>query len=269
MKPVLALVLATSVVACATQHPLTPTAAAGLKGRRLALTVRSPTPLFARKGNGEGAIFVPVMSGALMGAFAGAAVAGLSGNESDRGARIIREHGLADPAQLIAVQLGEDLRRSLGVELAKQAIYVPDDDLSRITAADPSADLALDVWVNSLRLQPRGKKLGYGLSYGAYVRLIDAKVVHPIDGRKGIVIAHGSCSRPPSEIPGDPSYDEFLAHGAERLKFEVDLAAQFCADQLRATVLGMGKPPSAGATTNAQPSSRPQSASSISTDTGK
>jgi hypothetical protein len=203
-----------------------------------------------------------------MGAMAGALVgAGMSGGADNAGIRIIRENNLADPAQLITTQLGEDLRRELGLLPTNQAIYVQDDDLAPISAADPPADVVLDVWVNSLRLDRLGKTKGYGLSFGAYVRLIDAKVVHSIDGKKGAVIAHGSCSRAATETPDAPSYEAFMAKGARRLKQELDLAARHCVEALRANVLGIATPP--GAVVEARTASRPQSASSISTETGK
>lgn len=262
--------VAVAISGCAaTTHPLTPEVAASLRGRRLATTVRAPTPLFAQPpGNSNEVVIVPAMPGVLAGAMAGATIGLLkSDTVSDRAPGIARQ--VADPAQLIAGRLGEDLRREMGLLPANQAVYLQDDDLARITAADPSADLVLDVWVNSMRLGRLQKSVGYGLSYGAYIRLIDAKVVHPIDGKKGIVIAHGSCSRPAKETPDAPSYGGFMANGAERLKHEIDLAVQFCVDRFRSRVLGIGPPPFAHAVVVGDNGPAPQSASSLSTETGR
>lgn len=40
------------------------------------------------------------------------------------------------------------------------------------------------------------------------------------------MIAHGTCVRVPDEPQNAPTYDEFLANGARRLKHDIDLAAR-------------------------------------------
>jgi hypothetical protein len=226
--------------ACAvTQHPLTPTAAANLKGRRLRTTVRPQTPLVVYPPSGRGFVMIPAM---LTAGPVGALVAGLSlaGASADMGTHIIRQNGLVEPAATLAQELGDDLGRRYGLTIERQTIYIDDDDVTRIALADPSADVVLDVWLNRMSLDRLPKsETGYGFSYGAYLRLIDAKVVHPIDGKKGIVLARGSCSRAPDESLGAPTYDDFLADGAQRLKHEMDLAVQFCVDQFRSAVLNV------------------------------
>jgi hypothetical protein len=190
VRLLLVFVVAIDVAACAVQqHPLTATAAASLKGRRVAMTARPPTPFFVTEPNKNH--FNPY------GLVGGLAIAAAM---SDAGARIFRENGIADPAPYMAQQLSDDLRRRYGLKLEQQALYITDDDPKQITAAHPAADLLLDVWINSLSLEPFSHNPSkYRVRYTAYLRLIDAKIVHLIDGKKGLVIAHGTCSRIPEE----------------------------------------------------------------------
>ena len=82
--------------------------------------------------------------------------------------------------------------------------------------------------------------LKYRVRYTAYIRLIDAKFVHLIDEKKGIVIAHGTCSYIQEETPNAPTYDQLLADGAQRLKDELEVAARFCLDEFRSKGLTAG-----------------------------
>ena len=213
--------------ACAVQqHPLTASAAASLKGRRVTLATRPPTPFFANDPNGS-----PSHS-------ALAAVIAMS----EAGTRIFRENDIADPAPHMAQQLSDDFRRLYGLSLEQQALYITDDDPKQIAAAHPTSDLILDVWVNSLSLEPFSGHPSryhsrYHVKYTAYLRLIDAKFVHLIDGKKGLVIAFGTCSRIPEETPNAPTFDDFLANGAQRLKHELEIAAQSCANVFLSKVL--------------------------------
>jgi len=209
--------------ACAVQqHPLTASAAASLKGRRVTLATRTPTPFFANDPNGSPSHSVL------------AAVIAMS----EAGTRIFRENDIADPAPHMAQQLSDDFRRLYGLSLEQRALYITDDDPKQIAAAHPTSDLILDVWVNSLSLEPFSEHPSrYHVKYTAYLRLIDAKFVHLIDGKKGLVIAFGTCSRIPEETPNAPTFDDFLANGAQRLKHELEIAAQSCANVFLSKVL--------------------------------
>ena len=224
----LVVVAAFNLSACAgQQHPLTATAAASLKGRHMATTARRPTPFFVTKPgtnhyNSGGAVGALVIAAAM----------------SDAGARVFRDNAIADPAPYMAQQLGDDLRRRFGLQLEPRTVYVSDDDPAQITAAYPAADLLLDVWIDTVSLDPLPQAPSkYRVSYTAYLRLIDAKFVHVIDGKRGLVIGHGTCRRSPAEAANAPSYDEFLANGAQRLKQELDAAALSCVEEFRTKVL--------------------------------
>lgn len=154
------------------------------------------------------------------------------------GAGILRDNGIADPALALSQMLTEDLARRYGLHLVPQAVFITDDDPTQITAAHPESDLLLDLLIENWTLEPvRDHSPKYRVNYTARVRLIDAKDLHIIDGKKGTVIARGSCSRIPEETPNTPTYDDFLIHGAQRLIHELDVAAQFCLEEFQAKVL--------------------------------
>jgi hypothetical protein len=221
-------VAALNVSACAVQqHPLTATAVGSLKGRQIAPTSRRPTPFFVSKPGKNH--FSPY------GAAGGVAIAAAM---SDAGAHVARENAIADPAPYMAQQLIDDLQRRFGLKLERQAVYVENDDPKQITSAHPAADMLLDVWIDGVSLEPLPHDPSkYRVRYTAYLRLIDAKFVHLIDGKKGVVIGDGTCSHIPEETPNAPTYDEFLADGARRLKHELDIAVQSCVEEFRMKVL--------------------------------
>ena len=228
MRRLLLFAVALAFAACgAQQHPLPAAAAASLKGRRVAPTARRPTPIFITQP-GKNHVTPYGLAGGLA----------MAAATSDAGARIFHENGIPDPAPYMAQQLSDDFGRRYGLKLEQQAIYIAEDDPTRITAAHPQADLVLDVWINSLSLEPYSHDSSkYRVKFAAYLRLIDAKVVRPIDGKKGLVVAEGTCARSPEETPGAPTYDDLLANGAQRLKRELDVAMRFCIDEFRARVL--------------------------------
>jgi hypothetical protein len=251
---------ATAVVAtsCASpQHPLTANAAAGMHGRRLSATARPPTPFFvsvpakgtvvaggavvgAVAGGAVGAANQRPVTGAAVGAASGALLGGavVVGRMAEAGARIIRENAVIDPAADIARKLSDDLHRRYGLDLTQPPLYIMADDPKQITATYPQADLVLDVSVENWDLGPSARgSAKYRVRYAAHLRLIDAKVVDPIDEKKGRVIAHGVCHYRPEEASDAATYDQLLANGARRLKDELEVAARFCVDQFRSRAL--------------------------------
>jgi len=264
MRLLLVSTMALSVAACATQyHPLSTTAVATLQGRRLVMTARPPTPLFAadpgKKPSATGAAVVGGVAGGAVGAqsarpgtrvvggaAAGAAAGALVGllvaaAMSDAGALIVPENGVADPAPYIVRTLSEYLQRRYGLDFTQQALYITEDDPKQITASNPSTDLIIDVWIDNWSLEPFPKNsLKYRIGYTAHLRLIDAKYVHLIDGKKGIVIGHGACRYLPEDASNALAYDELLANSAQRLKEELVVASRFCVDEFQSKVLTSG-----------------------------
>lgn len=230
-RHLLAFVLAVNLVACAAQsHSLTTTAAAALRGREIVTTIRRAP---------HGSASVPGTS-----TFGGVGVMGVFAVRADMaeaGDRIVRENDVEDTTPAIARQLRDHLQRRYGSRGTPQSIAIADDDgPMEIAAAIPSADLVLDVRTG-WSLEPVGQDSSkYGVTYVAALRLIDARMERLIDGKKGVVIADGSCRRVPEKSSSALGYQDFLANRAERLKNELEGAAHSCTDEFRAKVLTAG-----------------------------
>ncbi|HEX2672487.1 MAG TPA: hypothetical protein VHM25_16510, partial [Polyangiaceae bacterium] len=73
--------------------------------------------------------------------------------------------------------------------------------------------------------------------YRAYMRLIDARTVHAIDGKTGAVIAEGTCERAPDDLSGAATREQWLADGGRRLKDELKQAERTCIHEFRSQLL--------------------------------
>jgi hypothetical protein len=212
------------VTSCALQRPLSADIASQLNGRKLSRTERR-TPSFssAKPRPALGLI--------------GALVASESTSESEA-AKAFDEDGLVDPAQAISRQLSQDLEFHYGLRHAPRRLWCESDDVTTIAAADSSADLVIDVWTNDWGLVPLREDLSkFHLHYAANLRLIDARSVHGIDGKKGLVIAEGTCERSPEEPSSAATRNELLADGARRLHAELEQAVQVCIHDFRSQLL--------------------------------
>ncbi len=240
----LLIALLVGVAGCASQqHPLSASAAANLKGRRVTLSARPPTHLYAYPPDKIGPFAYPP---GLMG------VAMWNGTRTSAGARIMHDNGIVDPAPFMAQMVSRGFLHRLGVQPEPQAIFMTDELPTEIAATHPTADLILDVRIDSLELEPYPRKPSdkpsdqppkYRLRYEAYLRLIDTKATRSIDDKKGAAIAYVSCQRLPEEEANAPTYDELLANGAERLKREIDIAMEYCAKVFQSEVLTANPPP--------------------------
>jgi len=122
-----------------------------------------------------------------------ALVAGAYAPESDA-AKAFDENGLVDPARTISRQLSQDLEQHFGLRHGSRRISFDSDDVTTIAVAAPDADLVIDIWTDAWSLeQIREDLTKFHLHYAASLRLIDARAVRAIDGKKGLVIAEGSC----------------------------------------------------------------------------
>lgn len=155
----------------------------------------------------------------------------------------MRENAITDPLPHTSEQLRDDLQARYDLKIARQSLYVSDDDdATQIAAKHPGADLVLDVRTEQLSLEPfimdpfPREVPKYRLRYSVSWRLIDARVVHAIDGKKGLGVARDRCDFAPKDAHGAPTYDEMLADGARRLKHELEVAEQTCAEQFRSTI---------------------------------
>jgi len=211
-----------AVGGCALQRGLPSDARATLKGRPLTTLVRRAPPLAG----------VLRINYAAVGALAGAIAT------SDAGERFVRENAIADPALEIARELGDGLGRGYGVRPSPPVLAVVADEPTTVAQANPAADLVLDVWTASWSIEPfSSENTRYKVRYVVNMRLIDAKVPHPIDGKSGAVIAEGTCTCESEDASLAPAYEELVADHARRVKSELDTAVEFCVEDLRSRIL--------------------------------
>jgi len=220
MRRELLFVAALNVLACAVQVPLSPESAANLKGRRL-------TTLVGRRP----AFYVDV-SDTYLSELERLFVRAVAGDG------VIRHNHIPDPALFIARSLRDGLAQRYGVEPGSWAVSVAKDDPTEVAAADPTLDVVLQVWTETLGLEDvesDGPK--YRVRYTVNMRVIDTKVVRPIDGKRGAVISEASCSPPSEAVPQPAGYPVLVANGALHLKEGFEAAGKFCANDLRTRAL--------------------------------
>jgi len=209
---------------CSLERPLTVDLASQLKGRRLARTERLTPPFDSGK---------PKVHLGLIGALVDSSIEA----ESDA-AKAFEESSLLDPAQTISRQLSRDVEHRYGLGHASRPVQFDSDDVTQIAVLDSSADLVLDIWTNSWNLEPLREDLSKRyLQYSANLRLIDARAVHGIDGKRGLVIAEGTCESSPAVPSSAATRNQMLADGARRLRDEVEQAQQVCIHDFRTQLL--------------------------------
>jgi len=221
-RPLL-IVLAITVGACALQTPLSPEAAAGMKGRRLTTLVRR-APAF----------YGPAPEDSFAGGLSVALAMEIAGE------RIVRDNGLVDPALSVAGQVAATLAARYGLQTSPPVVTaVVHDDPTAIFSAAPEADLVLDVWTDSwgVKTFADGDESKYRATYEVEVRIIDAKALRSIDGRAGVVIAEASCNSPGETPPNAPNRAQFFDDGARLLKKDLDAAARFCVADFQSRIL--------------------------------
>ena len=216
---------------CSLQRPLSADTASQFNGRRLARTERhaqlfsSGKPTFPPGG----------VLGAVGGAVGGLVAAAMA---SDAAAPDFDESSVVDPAPAIARQLCHDLEQHYGLRDAARPVPFDSDDVTQITGVDPSADMVLDIWTDDFSLVPLREDLSkFHLHYVANLRLIDARAVHAIDGKAGLVIAEGTCEESLEAPSSSATRSELLTDGARRLKAELKQAVQLCIRDFRSLLL--------------------------------
>ena len=203
-----------SMVACVSTKniPMTIDAANSVSNREVA-TAKREKPDFAAFTAGK-AMFALVGAMAMISA----------GNE------IVAKNNIEDPAAYIGEKLSLELSAKYGTKVSSKSVAVKDEDVREITKSNPDIDLLLDIrtinWSFAYFPATWNK---YRVIYSARLRLVDIKA--------GKIIAEGFCSRVPDQTPNSPSYDDLLDNNAERLKKELNEAADFCVGEFKAKVL--------------------------------
>lgn len=194
------------------QVPMNASSADALKEKEIALSERAK-PDFAATTPARGTF-----------GMIGAAVMVSEGN------KLIREHGIEDPAHYIGKALVADLQSRYDMRLSPKAVPTAGDEVKDVVKNADGADLVLDVrtinWSFSYFPTAWGK---YRVMYSARVRLVDAK--------NGTLLAEGGCARVPTQTDGAPSYGELMANAAARLKEELRIAAEHCVSEFKSKTL--------------------------------
>jgi hypothetical protein len=194
--------------------PMNPSSAQALKDKEIALAERAK-PDFAATTPSRGAF-----------GMIGAAVTISEGN------KLIRQHGIEDPALYIGKALAVELQDRYSARLSPKGAPTASDEVDEVVKSANGADLVLDVRTLNWSFMYFPTSWGrYRVIYSARLRLVDVK-----DGK---VLAEGGCARVPDEADSAPSYDELMANSAARLKQELRIAAEHCISEFRSKTLAL------------------------------
>jgi hypothetical protein len=182
--------------------PISSGAAAGLSGKTAAAVSREK-PSFGAMTAGKAAI----------GGLLGGALMIHAGNE------IVRENEIEDPANYISRKLLEELAAKRGVVVREMKdVVAKGDKIPDLCKQYQNVDVLLDVqtinW--SFTYFPTDWS-HYRVVYSVRLRLIDVKT--------GQILAEGFSSRAPDKTADAPTHEELLADHAQRLKQELQTAA--------------------------------------------
>ena len=196
------------------QIPMNPSSVQALKGKEIALSERAK-PDFAAATPSRGAF-----------GMIGAGVTISEGN------KLIREHGIEDPALYIGKALAVELQDRYDARLSPKGAPTASDEVEEVVKGANGADLVLDVRTLNWSFMYFPTSWGrYRVIYSARLRLVDAK-----DGK---VLAEGGCARVPDQADNAPSYEELMANSAARLKQELRIAAEHCISEFRSKTLAL------------------------------
>ncbi|PWF55539.1 hypothetical protein C7C56_001045 [Massilia glaciei] len=146
---------------------------------------------------------------------------------------MITGFGVVDPAAAMSARLGASLAASQGSRVLPQTITVASTEVAAIAdAARASARFALDVRTFSwlITYLPLAWN-SYGLAYTASARLIDTE--------SKTVVAKGYCNLGFNKTVNPPTYEGMMANSAARLKRELQISGEECANIFSAQ-MGIG-----------------------------
>ncbi|MCR9093087.1 MAG: hypothetical protein NXI30_02610 [bacterium] len=193
--------------------PLEPDSAARVNGSTVTTTLRD-RPDFAAQTAGKATF-------AMVGAFAMIA----AGNQ------LVEENDIQDPAHEIADALAVRLSREYGAVVSPNGgRRVDGASVEEIADTYSSADIVVDV-------QTTNWNYIYFPANWARYRVIYAAKLRLVDTRSQQLLAEGFCSRVPEYTDDAPTHEELVENGAAGLKQELAVAAEYCIDHFRSTVL--------------------------------
>lgn len=145
---------------------------------------------------------------------------------------IIKANLITDPAIKIREQLKIALEQKYGTKNSTTTISTNTVDIQQICAANPNADLILDVRTE------RWLFVYLPMNWSRY-RVIYSASLRLIDNRLKTVIAEGTSVSVSDKTQDAPTKEELLANKAERLKLELVKATEFCVNDFKSRILAI------------------------------
>lgn len=209
------LALLTGCASMPAPRPLDAAGVAAVRDQTVAITAR-PTPDFAALMPGN----------AVFGLIGGIAAVG-SGN------KIIADNRVPDPADAIARSLAAALRDTQGSKIVAAPVAVDKGDAGHVAAqAKGKARYVIDVETRVWQLIYFSSDwTHYQVPYTAVARLIDTDTAS--------VLAESTCALKSDTNAGAPTFDEWTARGAARLKASLAASGATCAAQFKRDMLAM------------------------------
>jgi len=146
------------------------------------------------------------------------------------GNKIIKTYDVADPAEYIGESIAAKISDIHSVSIEDSVIAESDGGVDALAEKYLAKDFILDVrtinW--SFGYFPTDWN-SYRVMYSVKLRLIDTSTRE--------VVAESFCARIPVQTPESPSYDQLLENGAERLKSDLRVEAEYCINEFQNKIL--------------------------------
>lgn len=170
---------------------------------------------------------------------------------NDNVKQAVAKFGLLDPAAEIAQGLAQSLATRYSARLAADRVPLAGlsaEELARKQSADT---LLLDVGPSGAMVAYYPSNWGkYRVTYGVPVKLLA--------GRSGQILAQGSCSYVPDDLPNAPSYDELFGGQGEVIKAHIKTGQTICDSKIRKELFRLPDQPDVAAQASpASPASPP------------
>jgi hypothetical protein len=222
LRPACALLLllaaiSAPVVARDKQQALSPDVAPTLSGKSFGVTRRGEKPSFMAMTAGKAGF-------ALLGA---AAMAG-DGN------KMVKDNAIADPADIVEATLVPALVKQYGLAPKAEgaSTITPGNDLKQIIAAQPGADIVLDI--RSIGWQYAYAPTHWGSYWVGYA--VEARLIESASGK---VLAYLPCGGTTQKHAVQPTRDQLLENQAQLLKSALGYLAWNCVETLARDEFGL------------------------------
>jgi hypothetical protein len=190
--------------------PLAPEVATALTGKTLGVTRRAEKPSFIAMTAGKATF----------------AVLGVAAMAAD-GNKLVKDNQIADPADIIEANLVAALVKQYGLvpNPAGTSTITPGNDLKQIIAAQPGADLILDI-------RTIGWQYAYGSTHWSSYWVSYAVETKLIEASSGKQLTHQSCSSSTQKHAVQPSKEQLVENQAQLLKDVLGHLSWNCVQQL-------------------------------------